>query len=320
MKEEPLAEVLRPVLGEVAIENLTVLTGGASRTTWAFDAVGNGERQALILRTGPPDDLHAGMELEAAVQQRAGAAGAPVPDILAADNSPAALGNPYLICNAIGGETIVRRIYRALDDSGRERLLHQCAQALAAIHRADPAGLGLTKSDDLAEWRERLDEMNDTTATFEWAFRWLAAHRPAPSAPVLVHGDFRMGNLIVDHKGLAAVLDWELVHIGEVYEDLAWFCIRAWRFGAPARLGAGGLGSVESFVSAYEAASGTSVDRETLRWWLTVATLRWGVICRFQAERHLSGQTPSVELAAIGRRVSETEWDVLDLLEGGGPQ
>ena len=47
-----------------------------------------------------------------------------------------------------------------------------------------------------------------------------------------------------------------------------------------------------------------------------MATLRWGVICRFQAERHLSGQTPSVELAAIGRRVSETEWDVLDLLEG----
>ena len=48
-----------------------------------------------------------------------------------------------------------------------------------------------------------------------------------------MHGDFRMGNLIVDGSGLAAVLDWELVHIGEPYEDLAWFCIRAWRFGAP---------------------------------------------------------------------------------------
>ena len=61
-----------------------------------------------------------------------------------------------------------------------------------------------------------------------------------------MHGDFRMGNLIVDDSGLAAVLDWELVHIGEVYEDLAWFCIRAWRFGAPEDLGAGGLGSVEA--------------------------------------------------------------------------
>jgi aminoglycoside phosphotransferase (APT) family kinase protein len=313
--KQQLAEVLEPVIGEVTIENLNVLTGGASRTTWSFDAVGN-ERRPLILRTGPPDDIHAGMELEASVQRRAAAAGAPVPHILAADNSPAALGNPYLICNAIGGETIVRRIHRALDDVGRDRLLRQCAEALAAIHRADPDGIGLTQTEQLAEWRDRLDEMGDTTATFEWAFRWLAAHRPTPTPSRLVHGDFRMGNLIVDENGLAAVLDWELVHIGEIYEDLAWFCIRAWRFGAPEALGAGGLGSVETFLSAYEEAAGTVVDRDAFRWHLTVATLRWGVICRFQAERHLSGQTPSVELAAIGRRVSETEWDVLDLLEG----
>jgi aminoglycoside phosphotransferase (APT) family kinase protein len=318
--KQQLAEVLRPVLGEVSIENLNTLTGGASRTTWAFDAVGDDGRQALILRTGPPDDVHAGMELEAAVQQRAAAARAPVPHILVADNSPEALGNPYLICNAIAGETIVRRIHRALDDSGRDRLLRQCARALAAIHRADPGGIGLTQTEQLSEWRDRLDEMGDTTATFEWAFRWLAAHRPPSTPPRLVHGDFRMGNLIVDESGLAAVLDWELVHIGEVYEDLAWFCIRAWRFGAPEALGAGGLGSVESFLSAYEDAAGVDLDRDAFRWWLTVATLRWGVICRFQAERHLSGQTPSVELAAIGRRVSETEWDVLDLLEGSGPR
>ncbi|KUH93000.1 acyl-CoA dehydrogenase [Mycolicibacterium acapulense] len=317
---EGLTGVLGPVLGEgVAVENLHALTGGASRTTWAFDAVTD-TRRALILRTGPPDDVHASMELEAAVQQRAAAAGAPVPHILAADNSPAALGNPYLICDAIGGETIVRRIYRSLDDSGRQRLLHQCAEALAAIHRAEHQGIDVPPSDQLSEWRARLDEMGDTTATFEWAFRLLEANRPPPSPQVLVHGDFRMGNLIVDDNGLAAVLDWELVHIGEVYEDLAWFCIRAWRFGAPEHHGAGGLGSVEDFLAAYESAANTTLDRAAFRWWLTVATLRWGVICRYQAERHLSGQTESVELAAIGRRVSETEWDVLDLLEGGGPR
>jgi aminoglycoside phosphotransferase (APT) family kinase protein len=318
--KDQLEAVLRPALGDdVVVENLRALTGGASRTTWAFDAVTD-ERHALILRTGPPDDVHASMELEAAVQQRAAAAGAPVPQIVTADNSAAALGNPYLICNAIAGETIVRRIYRTLDDAGRDRLLRQCARALADIHRADPADLGLTESDQLSEWRDRLDEMGDTTATFEWAFRWLASNRPSPSPHVLVHGDFRMGNLIVDESGLAAVLDWELVYTGEVYEDLAWFCIRAWRFGAPEDLGAGGLGSIESFLSAYEAAAGTELDRDVFRWWLTVATLRWGVICRFQAERHLSGQSPSVELAAIGRRVAETEWDVLDLLAGGGPR
>ena len=315
-----LAGVLEPTLGSgTAVENLQTLTGGASRTTWAFDAVTGAQRRSLILRTGPPDEVHAGMELEALAQRAAAAAGAPVPHIIVADDSIAALGKPFLICDAIGGETIVRRIQRQLDQAGgaagRNRLLGQCAEALAAIHRADTNLPGVSHEDQLAEWREQLDIMGDTTATFEWAFRWLADNRPAPSPPRLVHGDFRMGNLIVDGSELAAVLDWELVHVGEVYEDLAWFCIRAWRFGAPGDLAAGGLGSIEDFLHGYENAGGALVNRAAFHWWLVQATLRWGVICRYQAERHLSGQVRSVELATIGRRVCETEWDLLNLLD-----
>jgi len=128
-----------------------------------------------------------------------------------------------------------------------------------------------------------------------------------------------MGNLIIDTDErparLAAVLDWELTHAGEIYEDMAWFCIRAWRFGATEALGAGGLGSIADFLRAYEDASHSTVDRTAMHWWLVLSTLRWGVICRYQAQRHLSGQTRSVELAAIGRRVCETEFDLLTLLE-----
>jgi aminoglycoside phosphotransferase (APT) family kinase protein len=314
--QDSLPAVLGAIVGaDVVIDNLRALTGGASRTTWAFEAVTGQARRSLILRIGPPDDVHAGMELEARAQAAAAAAGAPVPHVLVADDSPAALGNPFLICEEIKGETIVRRIQRQLDEAGRTRLLGQCAQALAAIHRADPNDPGLIRENQLDEWRGRLDAMADTTATFEWAFRWLAANRPARSPSRLVHGDYRMGNLIVDGSELAAVLDWELVHIGEVYEDLAWFCIRAWRFGAAADHAAGGLGSVEDFLTAYERAGGAAIDRTAFHWWLVLATLRWGVICRYQAERHLSGQNRSVELAAIGRRVCETEWDLLTLLE-----
>jgi len=313
-----LPTVLAPALGRfTAIDNLRQLTGGASRTTWAFEAVTADARRSLILRTGPADDVHASMELEARAQAAAAAAGTPVPRILVADDSPAALGNPFLICDEIKGETIVRRIHRRLDDWERVSVLRQCAHALAAIHRADARDPDLTCEDPLLEWRERLDAMGDTTATFELGFRWLAGNQPPPTDLVLVHGDYRMGNLIVDGAELAAVLDWELVHVGEAYEDLAWFCIRAWRFGAPAARGAGGLGSIESFLRAYEEASGVAVDRAAFRWWMALATLRWGVICRHQAERHLSRQARSVELAAIGRRVCETEWDLLDLLEEG---
>ncbi|MFV0494639.1 phosphotransferase family protein [Mycobacterium sp.] len=322
-----LTGLLGPLLGEpLGVENLRALTGGASRSTWAFDAVTAGGRRALILRVGPPDDIHVGMELEARVQAAAAAAGAPVPHILIADDSVAALGNPFLICDEIPGETIARRIQRQLDRTSdparaRARLLRQCAHAIAAVHQADAGIPGLTGQDPVGLWREQLDVIGDTTATFEWAFRWLEDNRPGSAAAspesvaVLVHGDFRMGNLIVDESGLAAVLDWELVHAGSAYEDLAWFCVRAWRFGAPASRGAGGLGGIEEFLRSYQDASGTGVDRAAFHWWRVLATLRWGVMCRYQAQRHLSGQTRSVELATIGRRVCENEWDLLDLLE-----
>lgn len=315
---DALAQALSPVLGDgTVVENLHLLTGGASRMTYSFDALTGTQRRALILRAAPLEgsEHFAGMELEAAAQGAAAEAGAPVPHILVASDSPAALGNPFLICDAIAGETIVRRIQRQLDDTGRQRLLAQCAAALAAIHRARTDAPGLAGQDPLADWRQRIDEMGDTTATFEWAYRWLLDHHPTTAPKRLVHGDFRMGNLIVDGGTLAAVLDWELVHIGDIHEDLAWFCIRAWRFGAPQAMAAGGLGGIDEFVIAYEQAGGEPVDRQALHWWMVLGTLRWGMICRYQAERHLSGQTRSVELATIGRRVCETEWDILDLLE-----
>ncbi len=153
---------LASILGATRIENLRVLTGGASRATWAFTA----DDRPLILRTGPPDEIHAGMELEAAALRRAAATGAPVPGILAASNSVEPLGNPYLVCDFVAGETIVRKIARALDATSRAALLTQCAQALAQIHRADPDGIGLAVSDPLRDWRRELDDMGDTTATF----------------------------------------------------------------------------------------------------------------------------------------------------------
>src|SRR5882762_4973412 len=165
-----LAGVLEPMLGDVRIDDLRVVTGGASRATWAFTAVtdirgersdgecirgerSDGEWQSdgreLILRIGPPDEIHAGMELEAAALTRAAVSGAPVPHVLVADDSPTALGNPYLVCDFIGGETIVRRIQRALDDASRASLLTECADALAAIHHADPSDIGLKESEPL---------------------------------------------------------------------------------------------------------------------------------------------------------------------------
>jgi aminoglycoside phosphotransferase (APT) family kinase protein len=152
----------------------------------------------------------------------------------------------------------------------------------------------------------------DPHPVLEYVAAWLRRHRPDPVEARLVHGDFRLGNLLVDTSGIRAVLDWELAHLGDPVEDLAWLTIRAWRFGAAPEVA--GCGEVDDLVGAYEAAGGATVDRDRLRWWQVMGCFRWGVICLHQVGRHLSGAERSVELAAIGRRVAEAEYDAMLLL------
>ncbi len=142
---------------------------------------------------------------------------------------------------------------------------------------------------------------------------------PAPGPTVTVHGDFRMGNLLVGPEGLRGVLDWELAHAGDAAEDVGWLCAPAWRFGGPGEVG--GLGSVGELLAAYEGAGGEPMSSERVHWWQVYATVKWATICALQASSHLSGATRSVELAAIGRRVCESEWDLCTLLgaEPSGP-
>ncbi len=129
-----------------------------------------------------------------------------------------------------------------------------------------------------------------------------------------MHGDFRTGNFIVGPEGLRAVLDWELAHLGDPVEDLGWFCVKSWRFGNVDRR-AGGFGTAEELLAVYADASGRTVDPAHLHFWEVFGTLKWGVICEMQTFSHLNGLVRSVELAALGRRVAEQEWDLLELLD-----
>ena len=95
--------------------------------------------------------------------------------------------------------------------------------------------------------------------------------------------------------------------------NLGWLCVKAWRFGS--RQAAAGLGTREELLAAYRAAGGADIGLDELRWWEILGTLRWGLMCVSQAQAHLSGAHRSVELAAIGRRVCEQEWDLLLLLD-----
>jgi aminoglycoside phosphotransferase (APT) family kinase protein len=280
------------------VEDLRRLSGGASRQTWAFRAGG----RDLIAQWSP-----AGRDLDVEARLlRAGAeAGVPVPEVVSSDAG-------YLVCAAVPGETIPRKLLR--DDEfapARPTLAAQVGGALARI-QAIPveAFADLPRPDPLADLRDGFDAFAQPHPAFELAFRWLddPARKPPVRHDTVVHGDFRMGNFIVGPDGLRAVLDWELAHVGDPLEDLGWLCAKPWRFGSP--LPAGGFGTYDDVLAAY----GRPVDRAALHWWEVLANLRWGVICMMQAMTHVSGLMRSVELAAIGRRVCETEWDLLDLL------
>ena len=300
-----LAEDLEARLGQ-PVEDLCLLPGGASHETWSFDALEvDGRRRPLIARRRVRPPVVPPVP-EAALLRAAAAAGVPVPAVV--------LDEPYLVVERVQGEGNPKRLLG--DDAWapvRPGLAAQCGEALARIHQIPvTSGAGLPEPDPVGAWRDVLDASGHPHPAFELAMRWLEERRPPAAGRVIVHGDFRNGNLIVGPAGLRAVLDWELAHVGDPLSDLAWLCLKAWRFGHPAPVG--GFGDTEDLVAAYQKAGGVEVDRQALRWWEVQSTLRWGVICIALVQTHLSGDSPSMEHAAIGRRVCETEWDLLELI------
>lgn len=317
---ERLAAFLAHELGRpgARVEGLARLSGGASRETFGATLVGpDGERDDLIVqrvRRGALSESFS-MVAEASLLRAAADAGVPVAPVVAATDDREVFGSPCVVVGRLDGETIARRILRDDDfATARSMLVGQAAAALAAVHRIPVAAApSLREQEPVGQLRSLFDHLGQPHPAFELGFRWLERNRPAPGPVTVVHGDFRLGNLIVGPRGLRAVLDWELAHLGDPVEDLGWFCIKAWRFGAEPPVA--GLGELVQLTRAYEAAGGGAVDPDALHWWMVLGTLRWGVICILQAETHLSGMSRSVELAAIGRRVCETELDLLDLLE-----
>lgn len=305
----------------VSIDNLVRLSGGASRETLAVDARAAGTVHHLILRCDHRTTHSADLSVEAAAMTAAAKAGVPVPAVRDAGDARSCLGSSYLLMDRIEGETIPRRLLRNAEfRTVRSRLAAEFGALLARIHTASLPSESVFEDVD-----DPLDSMvaaycrsEPPSPALQIGLRWLRENRPDPGPRVLVHGDFRLGNLLIDRTGVRAVLDWELVHLGDPLEDLGWLCAKVWRFGS--RHPAGGMGTREDLLDAYAAIAGWRPSAEQLRWWELHATVRWGLMCRFQAHRHLSGAQPSLELAAIGRRSCEQEHDVLLALGCASPE
>jgi aminoglycoside phosphotransferase (APT) family kinase protein len=302
---------------------VSAIEGGASRQTFLIAAPG----ERYVLRRDPPGaESFVPLALELRAIEAAAAAAVPVAAPVAFEPAGGRFGSAGFLMRHIPGTSVAPRILRRDEfAAARDRLPAQLAEALARIHSIDPGdvpGIATPAANPALAacdfWERALDETGEPLPALEAGMRWLRLHPPPPPDRIaLVHGDFRLGNLIADERGLAAVIDWELCHAGDPAEDVGWLCIRSWRFGNDS-LAVAGLGELDAFLDAYEAAGGIRPDPARLRWWEAMGNVKWAVICARQAHDHLTGLRPSAELASLGRRICEPEWDLLELISAGG--
>ena len=324
---ENLANILKDKLADASIEgeiiNLEPLTGGASKEIWKFEVSANGQSNRYILRrgSGVEGPLAIKTSDEAKIQMTVRALGAQVPEIVAVSSLDEELGDAYIM-KFVDGESIARKILR--DEKYKRalpNLAFECGQSIAKIHQADINEFPFLPSkpvfEQINDLYQTYEAFNQPSPVFEYTYLWLLEQNFGEKNDALVHGDFRLGNIIIDKDGLKSVIDWELAHIGNPLQDLGWICGNSWRFGNTDKV-VGGFGDLADLLKGYNSISNYQVDENMVKAWQVFGTFRWGVICLIQASAHLTGSVNSVEKAAIGRRVSETEIDIVDLLFLGG--
>jgi aminoglycoside phosphotransferase (APT) family kinase protein len=314
----------RIVPGARGIAGLRRLSAGATLQTWSFDAIdGNAVLHPLILRRSPGglrsvESLS--LEAEAELIRVLDGSGVPVPTVVHTLVPEDNLGDGFLMTR-IEGETIARKVLRDAQFAGvRPKLATQFGTIRGTMTKVDTARLPPLPFKPaeviVARLASRYESLGVARPVFDLAFRWLEQNAPAPLARYcLVHGDYRNGNIIFGAEGVRAVLDWEVAHIGDPAEDLAWISTPPWRFGEIDRP-VGGLGSRQQLFDAYEAASGERVDPARVHYWEVLGSLRWGVSCASMLEWFTSGRDKTVERAMIARRVSENELDLMRILTG----
>jgi aminoglycoside phosphotransferase (APT) family kinase protein len=290
------------------VERAVLLAGGASKEAWAVDSGG----RELLVRRAAGGVIHRAtltLEQEFEVLRAAHEAGVKVPEPIAYLGEVE--GREAFVMERIHGETIGRRIVKQPPPG----LDLQLAEELAKIHAIPRERLPfLDQGDSIARFYEELDSVAEPHPAIELGLHWVQERLPRHREPLVVHGDWRIGNVAVDEHGLVAVLDWEFAHVADPVEDLAWPLVRAWRFGAD-HLRLGGIAEPGAYLERYAELTGIAVEEEELLVWEVFGNVKWAVGCLTQSRRHLNGQERSVELAVLGRLAAEMEYELLDLIE-----
>jgi aminoglycoside phosphotransferase (APT) family kinase protein len=292
-----LVAYLNRELGEdVEIGPLKRFTVGFSWVTYGFSAQwrARAERigRELILRVGPPNGIFAPYRAtpEFLALQTLADSSVPAPRVYWRCEDEEVLGAPFFISEFVEGEAPIPWTAKSgagFDETVRLNLGDQFVAALAALHKIDwretpAAGIdGASLVDETAAaqidyWAARMRSWSERRyPILEWALLWFRARAPKARQISLVHGDYRIGNFL-EHQGrIVAILDWELVHLGDPMEDLGWVCLQAWRGRAPYMCR---LLTREELQAKYEALTGAAIDVAAWRYWEAFGTFKLAVM------------------------------------------
>jgi aminoglycoside phosphotransferase (APT) family kinase protein len=335
MLEERVREYLTMKLGvpELAVSGIHRIPGGASRETWSVDARlqdnGREVNRGFIFRRDPDASLLVtDRDVEFRVMDAVAKQGVPVPRMHWLETDGAWLDRPFFVMERIDGcETSPTKVL--MDPRffpARDRIAGEFIDILARIHALDwraagleflgaPAGENECGLTEIEKWEDVVDrDALGPQPVLRAAFRWLRRHRPSPAQRiVLVHADYRTGNFLCTPEGeIKGVLDWEMTHLGDPMEDLAWACIRPWRWLGDEKIG--GLMERGDFYRRYEQASNIEVNEDAVRFWEVLGNVKLAAIFITGARSFCDGRTRSPMMAFLGRNIARLELEILDLM------
>ncbi len=307
------------------VVSIDQLTGGASRQMFIAKVKSGLEEVNIVLRLsgheGEETIDQLSLAQEVLVSKAVANAGVKTPHVYFEFHEDDGIGEGYGM-EFLLGETLGGRIARSRKfENARKDLVTQLGRSLAKIHQVDVSDSSLESilpthtGDYLVDTMYRVyRNSNIYVPMIEYSYRWLKDNLPAYVTPVVTHGDFRNGNLLVHvEKGLVGVLDWELAALCDPMRDLAYCCLPPWRYGV-GHLEVGGFGTMEAFFKAYEAELGQSIDAERFKFWYIYACFWWSIACIEMGISYRKQEGKLGDRIAIGRRHTEGLIDILNIL------
>lgn len=321
----------------VTVESVEKIFGGASRETFRLKLDVAGTARGVIVRRDPPSSLiDTERSLEFGAYKAVFGTGIPVPEPLFLEDDPQWLGRPFSVMAEITGAVTD---VSTLDDAGRRSIGEEKWRLLGLLASMDPLALGFDTftevpaldqcaAKQLDYWAGVIEQDEIHPQPVVWAaVRWLRRYMPPPAQRLgIVHGDYRTGNFMFSaDEGIKGILDWEMCHLGDPLEDLAWSMDPLWSWGTPNL--AGQLLPHAQAIAIWEKASGLVCDPKVFHWWRIFVAVKAVAIWISSSEDFYHGASKEAILAYAGWVMTDRENRILlDYLspdsrhEYGGPQ